>query len=39
VDTFGYSAPCSDLARHFGLEPQQVQDRIAAWLNGTQNPA
>jgi transketolase len=33
VDTFGYSAPGPDLARHFGLEPQQVQDRIAAWLN------
>jgi transketolase len=39
VDTFGYSAPGSDLARHFGLEPQQVQDRIAAWLNSPQNPA
>ena len=36
VDTFGYSAPGPDLARHFGLEPHQVRDRIAAWLNGPQ---
>ncbi|MFZ9680672.1 MAG: transketolase family protein [Bacteroidia bacterium] len=33
VDTFGYSAPGPDLAKHFGLEAAQVKDRILAWLH------
>lgn len=32
VDTFGYSAPGPDLARHFGLTAAQVQSRITEWL-------
>ncbi|MFM7497576.1 MAG: transketolase family protein [Bacteroidota bacterium] len=37
VDTFGYSAPGPDLARHFGLEAAQVKDRILAWLQILRN--
>jgi transketolase len=33
VDTFGYSAPGSDLAEHFGLTALQVRERIQQWIN------
>jgi transketolase len=32
IDTFGASAPDSDLAEHFGLDADSVATRVAAWL-------
>jgi transketolase len=33
IDRFGESAPLEDLARHFGFTPEQVADRVRAWLD------
>jgi transketolase len=31
IDTFGESAPAADLAKHFGLTPEAVAQRIEEW--------
>lgn len=32
VDTFGESAPYEEVYEHFGLTPEKVAERVAAWL-------
>ena len=34
IDTFGASAPASELANHFGIRPEAVASRLVGWLQG-----
>jgi transketolase len=33
VDSFGLSAPGGDVAKHFGLTPPQIAERVQAWIS------
>ena len=33
IDEFGASAPAEDIAKHFGFTPEEVVEKIDAWLN------